>query len=192
MSENALLIHNYDDDDDDDDNNDKPKHEVVEGRENALLEWCSNIRGSSSSSSSSNRARHLSNQEAAVLSVLYIQSTACCKCVKYSSTDRPLGGTFMTPYFPRRYPPSIDCLLYTFTGHPDEIVELTFHQFNIHRVRSEVKGQWGVLGDFICASSGFSGCYIKELVVGSPVLGYQRERHGRQTLGTLTPDSLAS
>ncbi|XP_043486237.1 suppressor of lurcher protein 1 isoform X1 [Polistes fuscatus] len=67
-----------------------------------------------------------------------------CKCVKYSSTDRPLGGTFMTPYFPRRYPPSIDCLLYTFTGHPDEIVELTFHQFNIHRVRSDC-----TRGDFV-------------------------------------------
>ncbi|KAI4493365.1 hypothetical protein M0802_009425 [Mischocyttarus mexicanus] len=91
------------------------------------------------------------------------QRVSGCKCVKYSSADRPLGGTFMTPYFPRRYPPSIDCLLYTFIGQPNEIVKLNFHHFNIHRVRSD---------------------YIKELVVGSPGLD-SNERHGRQTLGTL-------
>ncbi|KAL6262531.1 hypothetical protein P5V15_005326 [Pogonomyrmex californicus] len=56
-----------------------------------------------------------------------------CSCVVYSSSDRPQGGTFTSPDFPRRYPSNIDCLLYTFIGHPDEIVVLTFHQFNIRR-----------------------------------------------------------
>ncbi|KAF7386863.1 hypothetical protein HZH66_011315 [Vespula vulgaris] len=72
-----------------------------------------------------------------VVEIYLFVYVAGCKCVKYSSADRPQGGTFMTPYFPRRYPSNIDCLLYTFTGQPDEIVELTFHHFNIHRVRSE-------------------------------------------------------
>ncbi|KYM81609.1 hypothetical protein ALC53_07996, partial [Atta colombica] len=60
-----------------------------------------------------------------------------CSCVVYSSSDRPQGGTFTSPDFPKRYPPNIDCLLYTFIGHPDEIVVLTFHQFNIRRIWPE-------------------------------------------------------
>ncbi|XP_050449029.1 suppressor of lurcher protein 1 isoform X2 [Cataglyphis hispanica] len=57
-----------------------------------------------------------------------------CSCVVYSSSERPQGGTFTSPNFPRRYPPNIDCLLYTFIGHPDEIIALTFHHFNIRRI----------------------------------------------------------
>lgn len=60
-----------------------------------------------------------------------------CSCVVYSSSDRPQGGTFISPDFPKRYPPNIDCLLYTFIGHADEIVVLTFHQFNIRRTWPE-------------------------------------------------------
>lgn len=60
-----------------------------------------------------------------------------CSCVVYSSSYSPQGGTFMSPDHPKKYPPNIDCLLYTFTGHPDEIVELTFNQFNIRRTGEE-------------------------------------------------------
>nr|XP_033197218.1 suppressor of lurcher protein 1-like [Bombus vancouverensis nearcticus] len=60
-----------------------------------------------------------------------------CSCVVYSSSDKPQGGTFTSPYYPKRYPSNIDCLLYTFIGQPDEIVKLTFHHFNIRRIRSE-------------------------------------------------------
>ncbi|XP_032670926.1 suppressor of lurcher protein 1-like [Odontomachus brunneus] len=60
-----------------------------------------------------------------------------CSCVVYSSSDRPQGGTFISPDFPRRYPANIDCLLYTFVSHPDEIIVLTFDQFNIRRSSSE-------------------------------------------------------
>lgn len=60
-----------------------------------------------------------------------------CSCVVYSSSDRPQGGTFTSPDFPKRYPSNIDCLLYTFIGQPDEIVVLTFHQFNIRRIGPE-------------------------------------------------------
>ncbi|XP_076547190.1 sol1 isoform X1 [Osmia lignaria lignaria] len=67
-----------------------------------------------------------------------------CSCVVYSSSDRPQGGTFTTPYYPKRYPSNIDCLLYTFIGQPDEIVKLTFHHFNIRRVRPDCVG-----GDFV-------------------------------------------
>lgn len=60
-----------------------------------------------------------------------------CSCVVYSSSDRPQGGTFTSPDYPKRYPPNIDCLLYTFIGHPDEIVVLRFHHFNIRRIWPE-------------------------------------------------------
>ncbi|EFN69317.1 hypothetical protein EAG_01057 [Camponotus floridanus] len=63
--------------------------------------------------------------------------TTGCSCVVYSSSDRPQGGIFTSPNFPKRYPPNIDCLLYTFIGHPDEIIALTFHQFNIRRIWPE-------------------------------------------------------
>ena len=63
-----------------------------------------------------------------------------CSCVVYSSSDRPQGGTFTSPYYPKRYPSNIDCLLYTFIGQPDEIVELTFHHFNIRRGRPDCVG----------------------------------------------------
>ncbi|XP_078032759.1 CUB domain-containing protein Sol1 [Augochlora pura] len=67
-----------------------------------------------------------------------------CSCVVYSSSDRPQGGTFTSPYYPKRYPSNIDCLLYTFVGQPDEIVELSFHHFHIHRARPDCVG-----GDFL-------------------------------------------
>ncbi|KOC65710.1 Dorsal-ventral patterning protein tolloid, partial [Habropoda laboriosa] len=67
-----------------------------------------------------------------------------CSCVVYSSSDRPQGGTFISPCYPHRYPSNIDCLLYTFIGQPDEIVKLTFHHFNIRRVRPDCVG-----GDFL-------------------------------------------
>ncbi|XP_011864947.1 PREDICTED: uncharacterized protein LOC105560432 [Vollenhovia emeryi] len=60
-----------------------------------------------------------------------------CSCVVYSSSDRPQGGTFTSPDFPKRYPPNIDCLLYTFIGHQDEIVVLNFHHFNVRRTWPE-------------------------------------------------------
>ncbi|XP_015603832.1 suppressor of lurcher protein 1 isoform X2 [Cephus cinctus] len=60
-----------------------------------------------------------------------------CSCVVYSSSYSPQGGTFTSPDFPKRYPPNIDCLLYTFTGQPDEIVALTFRQFNVRRVDAD-------------------------------------------------------
>ena len=74
----------------------------------------------------------------------WISRIAGCSCVVYSSSDKPQGGTFTSPYYPKRYPSNIDCLLYTFIGQPDEIVKLTFHHFNIRRIRSDCVG-----GDFL-------------------------------------------
>lgn len=67
-----------------------------------------------------------------------------CSCVVYSSSYSSQGGTFTSPDFPKRYPTNIDCLLYTFVGQPEEIVQLTFHQFNVGSLRSDCSK-----GDFL-------------------------------------------
>ncbi|XP_011497210.1 PREDICTED: suppressor of lurcher protein 1 [Ceratosolen solmsi marchali] len=53
-----------------------------------------------------------------------------CSCIIYSSRYNPQGGTFTSPDFPNHYPTNIDCLLYTFHGRQNEIIELTFHHFH--------------------------------------------------------------
>lgn len=42
-------------------------------------------------------------------------------------------GNFKSPDFPKPYPPNIDCLLYTFVGRPDQIVEITFLDFDVRK-----------------------------------------------------------
>lgn len=78
----------------------------------------------------------LSNYYYVEINVLFTIFSGC-SCVVYSSSYSPQGGSFMSPDFPKRYPSNIDCLLYTFTGHQDEIVELKFDQFNLHRGGTE-------------------------------------------------------
>ncbi|XP_012263526.1 suppressor of lurcher protein 1 [Athalia rosae] len=67
-----------------------------------------------------------------------------CSCVVYSSLYSPQGGTFTSPDYPKKLPSNLDCLLYTFTGQPDEIIELTFHHFDLRRVHSDCSK-----GDFL-------------------------------------------
>lgn len=55
---------------------------------------------------------------------------AACECVMYQSYGRS-QGTFTSPNFPRIYPPNINCILYTFIGDLDEIVELSFLEFDL-------------------------------------------------------------
>ncbi|XP_006563716.1 suppressor of lurcher protein 1 isoform X2 [Apis mellifera] len=88
-----------------------------------------------------------------------------CSCVVYSSSDRPQGGTFTSPYYPKPYPSNIDCLLYTFIGQPDEIVKLTFHHFNIRRARSDCVG-----GDFLKVFLHLEGSGVSEYTPWSGVL----------------------
>ncbi|GFO28266.1 suppressor of lurcher protein 1-like protein [Plakobranchus ocellatus] len=51
-----------------------------------------------------------------------------CDCVVYQSFGRN-HGMFTSPDFPKPYPPNKNCILYTFIGEPDEIIELTFIEF---------------------------------------------------------------
>ncbi len=56
---------------------------------------------------------------------------SACECVVYQSYGRS-QGTFTSPNFPQIYPPNINCILYTFIGDLDEIVELTFLEFDLN------------------------------------------------------------
>ncbi|GLV41231.1 hypothetical protein CBL_04755 [Carabus blaptoides fortunei] len=60
-----------------------------------------------------------------------------CECLVYSGTFGKDRGTFTSPDFPRAYPPDIDCLLYTFVASSDEIIEITFHDFDIRKTHLE-------------------------------------------------------
>ena len=55
---------------------------------------------------------------------------AACKCVVYESFGRN-EGIFTSPNFPQVYASDINCILYTFIGDFDEIVELTFIEFDL-------------------------------------------------------------
>ncbi|CAH1992954.1 unnamed protein product [Acanthoscelides obtectus] len=73
-----------------------------------------------------------------------IPSVTGCECVVFSTTFGKEKGTFKSPDFPKPYPPNIDCLLYTFVGSTDEIVQLTFQEFDVKKSQSE---------KFYCASN---------------------------------------
>ncbi|XP_065213113.1 suppressor of lurcher protein 1-like isoform X2 [Planococcus citri] len=59
-----------------------------------------------------------------------------CECLTYTKTFGKEFGTFNSPDYPYPYPPSIDCLLYTFVADAKEIVEITFKDFNVHKANS--------------------------------------------------------
>jgi len=52
-----------------------------------------------------------------------------CKCLVFESNGRS-QGTFSSVNYPEFYQSDISCILYTFIGDYDEIVEVTFVQFD--------------------------------------------------------------
>lgn len=64
---------------------------------------------------------------------LRIQFVAGCECLTYTKTFGKEFGTFNSPDYPRPYPSMIDCLLYTFMADSNEIVEITFKDFNVYQ-----------------------------------------------------------
>jgi hypothetical protein len=65
---------------------------------------------------------------------------ACC-CVLYG-LDEGYGlinnGTFTSPNYPTPYENNIDCLLYTFTGGTNQIVEVQFNYFQLEPRQNDV------------------------------------------------------
>jgi len=47
------------------------------------------------------------------------------------SRDERRQGVFTSPNHPHVYPTSVNCVLYTFIAAPQQIVEITFNDFNL-------------------------------------------------------------
>ena len=61
-----------------------------------------------------------------------------CRCVKFDDSykkHKPFG-VFTSPNWPTAYEPDIDCLLYTFIGQPNQIVQLSFDSFDLQKPTS--------------------------------------------------------
>lgn len=76
----------------------------------------------------------LSLSEDTKLSVKWLKpcvlcTSSACDCVVYQSYGLS-SGRFTSPNFPQFYPP-VNCVLYTFIGDSNEIVELTFIEFDL-------------------------------------------------------------
>ncbi|KAK7867701.1 hypothetical protein R5R35_011567 [Gryllus longicercus] len=60
-----------------------------------------------------------------------------CECLLFTGTFGKPYGTFSSPDYPRPYPDGVGCLLYTFLATADEIVELTFKDFDVQKTHLE-------------------------------------------------------
>ncbi|CAN7936892.1 unnamed protein product, partial [Ixodes hexagonus] len=67
-----------------------------------------------------------------------------CRCVVFDSTYGKEHGIFTSPNWPTPYAANMDCLLYTFIGGRDDIVELTFDEFDVQKMSFEC-----LYGDFV-------------------------------------------
>ncbi|XP_022257003.1 suppressor of lurcher protein 1-like, partial [Limulus polyphemus] len=69
---------------------------------------------------------------------------AGCQCVVYDGTFGNEYGVFTSPNWPVPYEDNINCVLYTFQAQEDEIVELTFDEFDVQKSNLECR-----LGDYV-------------------------------------------
>ncbi|RZF38176.1 hypothetical protein LSTR_LSTR005537 [Laodelphax striatellus] len=60
-----------------------------------------------------------------------------CECLIYSETYGKEVGIFSSPDYPKPYSSNIDCLLYSFIAGKNEIIEITFKDFDVHKTHLE-------------------------------------------------------
>ena len=56
---------------------------------------------------------------------------AACECVQFIGDGPSSRGVFTSPNYPQIYDTNINCILYTFMGDKDELVQLTFTDFDM-------------------------------------------------------------
>jgi hypothetical protein len=56
-----------------------------------------------------------------------------CKCILFKETYGKEYGVFTSPNWPTPYEKNIDCLLFTFEGPADHLIEVTFDEFDVQR-----------------------------------------------------------
>ncbi|XP_015788200.1 suppressor of lurcher protein 1-like [Tetranychus urticae] len=69
---------------------------------------------------------------------------ADCKCITFQDTYGKEYGVFTSPNWPIPYEENINCLLYNFVARPDQIIEVTFDEFDVQKTHLAC-----VYGDFV-------------------------------------------
>ena len=54
-----------------------------------------------------------------------------CECVQYVGDGPMSHGVFTSPNYPQVYETNINCILYTFMADEDELIQLTFTDFDM-------------------------------------------------------------
>ncbi|XP_071438728.1 suppressor of lurcher protein 1 [Hetaerina americana] len=67
-----------------------------------------------------------------------------CECLLFSGSRGKDRGVFTSPDYPNPYEEGIDCILYTFVARRDQIVQLTFRDFDVQKSHLDC-----VRGDFV-------------------------------------------
>src|SRR5690348_7221359 len=60
-----------------------------------------------------------------------------CRCVHFDDTYGKEYGVFTSPNWPAPYEESQECLLYTFAAGEDQLVEVTFDEFDVQKTSLE-------------------------------------------------------
>ncbi|KAJ8875822.1 hypothetical protein PR048_023723 [Dryococelus australis] len=66
-----------------------------------------------------------------------VNVVAGCECLLFTTTYGKEFGTFSSPDYPKPYHENINCLLYSFVSSRNEIVEITFKDFDVQRTHIE-------------------------------------------------------
>ncbi|KAF4521638.1 hypothetical protein B566_EDAN006680 [Ephemera danica] len=72
-----------------------------------------------------------------------------CECIQFTSTFGKPAGVFSSPDFPRSYEDNIECLLYSFVARRDQIVEITFREFDVQKTHLEGTLCWRKFNGFL-------------------------------------------
>lgn len=56
-----------------------------------------------------------------------------CECITFLDTYGKEFGVFTSPNWPTPYEENIKCLVYHFSGKPNQIVEISFDEFDVQR-----------------------------------------------------------
>ncbi|XP_022909201.1 suppressor of lurcher protein 1-like [Onthophagus taurus] len=88
-----------------------------------------------------------------------------CECLVYSTTHGKEMGTFTSPDFPKQYAQNIDCVLYTFIGRPNEIIQIVFLDFDIPKRSNDC-----IRGDYLKLFLHLNGGEVNEYTPWETVL----------------------
>ena len=90
-----------------------------------------------------------------------------CKCIFYTETYGKEYGVFTSPNWPAPYEENIDCLLFTFQGASDQLVEVTFDEFDVQRTN-----EWVVV--YCCCPIITTDLKLRQFTQWTPISSHDR------------------